>query len=143
MLVNASQMMGPEPKSATMSVLSDLSTVSESPFGNQILRKEETYHGSCVALSRLPLTRKMNQGYPNTARLDSLPAIPILSVINTTPEALKHHVPAVQRCSAPHASPPSLSCALVPSDASYSAQRCGSPGDSLPPCILYAAVPGK
>ena len=51
--------------------------------------------------------------------------------------------PAVQRCSAPHASPPSLSCALVPSDASYSAQRCGSPGDSLPPCILYAAVPGK
>lgn len=62
-------MMGPEPKSATTSVLSDLSTVSESPFGNQILRKEETYHGSCAALSRLPLTRKMNQGYPNTARL--------------------------------------------------------------------------
>ena len=69
MLVNASQMMGPEPKSATTSVLSDLSTVSESPFGNQILRKEETYHGSCAALSRLPLTRKMNQGYSNTARL--------------------------------------------------------------------------
>ena len=69
MLVNVSQMMEPEHKWAITSVLNDLSTMSESSFGNQTLRKEETYHGSCAALSRLPLTRKMNQGYPIIARL--------------------------------------------------------------------------
>lgn len=77
-----------------------------------------------VQHSRLLLTRKMSQGpYPIIAELKTPCQLSLyIRVINTTPEALKHHVPAVQRCSAPHASPPSLSCALVPSDASYSAE---------------------
>lgn len=54
-----------------------------------------------------------------------------------------NHIPAVQKCSAPRASRPSLSCALALCDASYSEQRYDSLGDSLPPCVLYAAVPDK